>query len=84
LANGRTAIIITHRFTIARRADMIHVMDEGRIVESGPHDDLLALGGFYSRAWLAQVQDRPGVDRSHIDLATFAGASKLNHRQAES
>jgi ATP-binding cassette, subfamily B, bacterial len=84
LANGRTAIIITHRFTIARRADMIHVMDEGRIVESGPHDDLLALGGVYSRAWLAQVQDRPGVDRSRTDLATFAGASKLNHRRAES
>jgi ATP-binding cassette, subfamily B, bacterial len=56
LANGRTAIIITHRFTIARRADMIHVMDAGCIVESGKHDELLAKGGLYARSWCAQIQ----------------------------
>jgi ATP-binding cassette, subfamily B, bacterial len=56
LANGRTAIIITHRFPIARRADMIHVMDAGRIVESGKHDDLIALGGLYARSWVAQLR----------------------------
>jgi ATP-binding cassette, subfamily B, bacterial len=56
LANGRTAIIITHRFTIARRADIIHVMDAGCIVESGKHDELLARGGLYARSWSAQVQ----------------------------
>lgn len=55
LADGRTAIIITHRFTIARRADMIHVMEAGRIVESGKHDDLISLGGLYARSWAAQV-----------------------------
>lgn len=55
LANGRTAIIITHRFTIARRADMIHVMEAGRIVESGKHDQLLAEGGMYARSWAAQL-----------------------------
>jgi hypothetical protein len=55
LANGRTAIIITHRFTIARRADMIHVMDAGRIVESGKHDELLSRGGMYARSWTAQL-----------------------------
>ena len=56
LAIGRTAIIITHRFTIARRADMIHVMDSGRIMESGTHNDLLAWGGLYARSWRTQVQ----------------------------
>jgi ATP-binding cassette, subfamily B, bacterial len=56
LANDRTAIIITHRFTIARRADMIHVMDAGQIVESGQHDELLARDGLYARSWLAQVR----------------------------
>jgi ATP-binding cassette, subfamily B, bacterial len=56
LADGRTAIIITHRFTIARRADMIHVMDAGCIVESGKHDELLAQGGLYAQSWSAQVQ----------------------------
>ena len=58
LAHGRTAIVITHRFTIARRADMIHVMDTGRIVESGNHDDLIAQGGLYARSWAAQVDGR--------------------------
>jgi ATP-binding cassette subfamily B protein len=59
LANGRTAIIITHHFTIARRADMIHVMDAGRIVESGKHNDLLAQGGLYAQSWVSQVQGQP-------------------------
>ncbi|MFB2935994.1 ABC transporter ATP-binding protein [Aerosakkonemataceae cyanobacterium BLCC-F154] len=56
LANGRTAIIITHRFTIARRADIIHVMSDGEIVESGCHDELLALGCRYARSWKTQMQ----------------------------
>lgn len=59
LANGRTAIIITHRFTIARRADMIHVMDAGQIVESGKHEELLVRGGLYAQSWVAQVQGQP-------------------------
>jgi ATP-binding cassette subfamily B protein len=58
LAQGRTAIIITHRFTIARRADMIHVMDAGRIVESGNHHELLAQHGFYAQSWAAQMEGR--------------------------
>jgi ATP-binding cassette subfamily B protein len=56
LAAGRTAIFITHRFLIAKRADIIHVMDAGRIVESGSHDELLALGGRYAQSWAAQLQ----------------------------
>ncbi len=55
LAAGRTAIIITHRFTTARLADTIHVMDAGCIVESGCHDELLALGGRYASSWQAQM-----------------------------
>src|SRR5205823_9784442 len=41
LAEGRTVIIITHRFTTAMRADVIHVMADGEIVESGSHHELL-------------------------------------------
>jgi ATP-binding cassette subfamily B protein len=59
LVAGRTTIIITHRFTIARRTDMIHVMDHGRIVESGTHDHLLTLGGHYAKSWLVQVEGQP-------------------------
>lgn len=56
LAKGRTAIIITHRFTIARRADIIHVMSDGVIVESGCHEELLALGCRYAQSWKTQIQ----------------------------
>jgi len=52
---GKTAIIITHRFTTARYADVIHVMEEGHIVESGTHHELLTLGGRYARSWQAQM-----------------------------
>lgn len=55
LAQGRTSIVITHRFTIAMRADIIHVMDAGQIVESGTHHELLEQDGLYAQSWRAQV-----------------------------
>jgi len=54
LAAGRTALLITHRFTTAMLADQIHVMDEGRVVESGSHHELIAGGGRYAEWWSAQ------------------------------
>jgi ATP-binding cassette subfamily B protein len=57
LVAGRTALIITHRFTSAMQADIIHVMDQGQIVESGSHDDLVALGGRYASSWQQQMRD---------------------------
>ncbi len=65
LANGRTALLITHRFTIARHADIIHVMDQGRMVESGHHDELLAQGGRYAQSWAAQLQSSPSLSNSN-------------------
>jgi ATP-binding cassette subfamily B protein len=56
LAAGRTAIFITHRFTTAMHADVIHVMEGGRIVESGCHKDLLSQGGRYAESWATQTQ----------------------------
>jgi ATP-binding cassette, subfamily B, bacterial len=55
LAFGRTSIIITHRFTTAMHADMIHVMDRGRIVESGTHKQLLEQNGSYAQSWSRQM-----------------------------
>jgi ATP-binding cassette subfamily B protein len=59
LVGRRTAVIITHRFTTAMCADVIHVMQHGRIVESGSHDALLAHDGLYAQSWMAQMQTRP-------------------------
>jgi len=56
LAAGRTAIVITHRFTTAMLADQIHVMDGGRIVESGAHFDLIAKDGKYAEWWRRQAK----------------------------
>ena len=57
LAAGRTALVITHRFTTALHADVIHVMGQGRILESGSHAELLARGGRYAQSWAQQLRE---------------------------
>jgi ATP-binding cassette subfamily B protein len=59
LSAGRTALLITHRFTTAMRADVVHVMANGRIVESGDHEQLLEQRGLYSESWMEQMQCQP-------------------------
>ncbi|ALJ18558.1 ABC transporter ATP-binding protein [Microbacterium sp. No. 7] len=53
LARGRTAITIAHRLDQAVRADLVVVMEHGRVVEQGPHAELLDRGGTYARLWTA-------------------------------
>jgi ATP-binding cassette, subfamily B, bacterial len=57
LTEGSTGLMITHRFTTAMHADIIHVLDKGRVVESGTHAELFALGGSYADSWAAQMRD---------------------------
>lgn len=57
LTEGSTGLMITHRFTTAMHADIIHVLDKGRVVESGTHKELVALGGAYALSWAAQMRE---------------------------
>jgi ATP-binding cassette subfamily B protein len=65
LTAGRTALMITHRFTTAMHADIIHVLDKGRVVESGTHAELVALGGAYATSWAAQMREIEMREISH-------------------
>lgn len=52
---GRTALVISHRFSTVRNADRIYVLDQGRIVEAGSHDELMAHGGVYAELFTLQA-----------------------------
>lgn len=54
IGRGRTVVSVTHRLTSVTDADCIHVLDQGCLVESGRHGDLLARGGPYARLWAKQ------------------------------
>ena len=52
---GRTSLVIAHRLSTVRHADQIVVLDQGRVVEQGTHEALLASGGTYARLWAVQT-----------------------------
>lgn len=56
LMEGRTSFIVAHRLSTIREADIILVMKEGRIIETGRHDELVTAGGFYADLWNSQFE----------------------------
>lgn len=71
LAQGRTSIFVAHRLSTAAQCDQIVVLDEGHVVESGTHHELLALGGHYASMWARQAN----VDDSSSSNSTGPAAA---------
>ncbi len=57
LMHGRTSFVIAHRLSTIRDADVILVMNQGRIIEQGSHDQLMAKGGFYHELYASQFEE---------------------------
>jgi ABC-type multidrug transport system fused ATPase/permease subunit len=54
-ADGRITLLISHRFSTVRAADLIVVLDQGAVVEQGSHDELVAQGGTYAELYKLQA-----------------------------
>ncbi len=77
VSRGRTTLMIAHRLSTVVDADQILVMDQGRIVERGRHDELLALGGRYAEMWARQqatAETADGKDEAAEAAETASGA----------
>jgi ATP-binding cassette subfamily B protein len=68
---ARITIMIAHRLSTIMHADTIHVLEKGRIVESGTHADLLERKGLYYAMWRQQIGERPGAPTHPVDAPSL-------------
>jgi ATP-binding cassette subfamily B protein len=76
LARDRTIVLVTHRFTIAMRSDLIYVMQDAQVVESGTHSQLIAKAGIYATSWFEQVTAGEAAEhRTDLDRQSVVGVN---------
>ena len=66
---GRTTLVIAHRLSTVMDADLIHVIDKGKLSESGTHAELLAKNGIYARLYQLQFSDQQMAEQARLRAA---------------
>ncbi|GAA3234462.1 ABC transporter ATP-binding protein [Pseudonocardia petroleophila] len=79
--SGRTAIVIAHRLSTVRRADTIAVVEHGRVVESGTHEELIAAGGRYAVLHRTQFAQQPDPDPPHDGIECGIDGCTVRHSE---
>ena len=74
LMHGRTTLVIAHRLSTVMDADLIHVINQGKLVESGSHTELIAQDGIYARLYQLQFRDEVQQQAANNVQATAGGA----------
>ena len=80
LSQGRTTLVIAHRLSTIRNADKIIVMDRGRAVDEGTHEELLARGGIYADLYRLQFKDGKTVSDKHRSAKTQHADSTVDNQ----
>ncbi|NBS50975.1 MAG: ABC transporter, partial [Verrucomicrobia bacterium] len=70
LLSGRTSIVVAHRLSTVRKADAIAVVEHGKIIELGSHEELTRSEGLYSKLWSIQSE--------HAEIRTIEGLLSVN------
>ncbi len=79
MGEGRSVIVIAHRLSTIADADLIVVMEDGRIIEQGSHDELLARGGRYAAMWARQSaeEEEEAQRRRELLRRTMSGNPRV-------